>query len=258
VKTYWNVFKAQIKKTFILRWRYLFNTVSTLATFYVVFLLMFTGARSLEAGPVSADNLEGLLVGYLVWMFATMGYSRLAHNLTREAQIGTLEQLHLSPAGFGWVNAAELFAWFAWDSVAIFLVLLAISSSTGQHLHLDLVSLIPLLVVTTSGAYGVGLIMGGLALVYKQVQGALQILQFAFIACLVAPARRFPLAAWLPLNAGNRLIQQVMIDGRRLWELPGDLLLVALGAGFLYLVAGGVVFSLCDRRARRDGLLAQY
>lgn len=86
---------------------------------------------------------------------------------------GTLEQLAMSPLGFGRVLLSRLAAAFLFDLLVMLLFLLLMMASTGKWLHLDLLSLLPLLLLTMAGVLGIGFIMGGLALVFKQIQASL-------------------------------------------------------------------------------------
>ncbi|MFO8033908.1 MAG: ABC transporter permease [Candidatus Bipolaricaulota bacterium] len=238
--------------------RYAFNTLSTLATVYLVFLLMFFGARILVGGEAMfGDTLEGLIVGFMVWTLSIVAYSELSWALMREAQLGTLEQLYMSPAGFRWVTVCWAMGAFLTSLVFSVPIVLLMMATTGRYLSLDVPSLLPLLLLTVSGVFGIGLAVAGLALVFKRIQAAFQILQFVFVAFLFAPSE----PAWakaLPLNWGTELIGRVMVHGMRLTEMPGLDLLILLANAVGWFGAGFLVFSVLERTARRRGLLGHY
>ncbi len=238
--------------------RYAFNTLSTLATLYVVFLLMFFGAQILVGGEVMfGDTLEGLIVGFMVWTLSIVAYSELSWSLMREAQLGTLEQLYMSPAGFRWVVVCWAGGAFLTSLVFSFPILFLMMVTTGRYLRLDVLGLLPLLVLTVAGVFGIGLAVAGLALVFKRIQAAFQILQFVFVGFLFAPSE--PVwAKVLPLNWGTELIGRVMVQGTRLREIPGLELLFLLANAVGWFGAGFVAFSLLERVARRRGLLGHY
>ena len=255
----WVVFKAVFFRTIVEMRRYAFNTVAGLVTMYLIFLLLFLGAKFV-GGPTFATggSLEGLVVGYLVWLLALIAYQDLAWQIASEAEIGTLEQLYLSPAGVAWVNGCYLLARFLVTLLTGGLILVLMMLTTGRLLHLDLVSLIPLTALTVASAYGFGFVMGGLALVFKRIQQTFQILQFVFVAFLIAPVGRYAWLKYMPLALGNELIRRVMVDGVRLWRLPpGDLGLATL-VGLGYFLAGLGAFGWCLRVARDRGMLGQY
>ncbi|MEW6032121.1 MAG: ABC transporter permease [Bacillota bacterium] len=255
----WVVFVAVFKKTLVEMRRYLFNMVSGLVSMYLIFLLLFFGAKAVGGSAFqTGGHLEGLIVGYTIWILSLLAYQDLAWQIASDAEIGTLEQLYLSPAGFGWVNASHMAARFVVNMVIISLILFVMMLTTGRWLHLDLISLVPLLVLTVIPCYGLGFLMGGLALVFKRIQSSFQILQFVFVALIAAPMSQFPWIKYLPLAMGNSLLREVMVEGARLWQMSAsDLgLATAVGVGYLALGYGGFAYLL--NVARDRGLMGHY
>lgn len=253
------VFSAVVRKAVAMFRRYVFNTVSSMVTIYLFFTLMFFGAKAV-GGPAlsSAGTLEAMVVGYFIWIVAITSYSDLSWDLTNEAQMGTLEQLYLSPAGYRWISAFSLAANAGLQLAFSFALLFLTMVTTGRYLRLDLVSLLPILLVTMVGIYGIGYTLAGLALIFKRIQAFFQVVQFLMIAFLMAPLGRVAWFKLLPLAMGNRLAAQVMVDGKRLWELaPADLLILVAVSAF-YLAVGLAVFSRCEKVAKNAGLLGQY
>ena len=151
------------------------------------------------------------------------------------------------------MGACTIISDFVFSFVPIMLLLIAMMATTGRWLRVDLVSLIPLLLITLLGAYGVGFALGGLALVFKRIQALFQIMQFVFVGLLVIPTR-VPGVKYLPLALGNDLIYRTMVQGVRLWRLPIGDILTAVAVGAAYLAAGILVFSWCERVAKNRGL----
>lgn len=258
-RRYWNVFRAAVGKTLVEMKRYLFNTISGLITMYIVFLLLFYGAKAI-GGPAfqTGGSLEGMVVGYTVWLLALVAYQDQAWTISMEAEIGTLEQLYLTPAGFSWVMGSFAVARLLMNLVIVGVIMLVMMASTGTWLTLDLLSIIPLFIITVMAPYGFGFMMAGLALVFKRIQNSFQILQFVFVAFLVAPIDRFPWMKALPLTMGNNLLQRVMVDGQRLWDIPVADLAVAAGVSLAYLIVGLVAFAYAVKVARDRGLMGHY
>jgi len=252
-------FCAIVKRYLIELKRYPFNTLSGLATLYIVFLLIFLGARYVQSAGVSlfGESLEGVVVGYMMWTFALAAFSDLSWALMREAQLGTLEQLYMCPYGFRFVSLAWIAGSFLTGLIFVGVLLGLMMLTTGHLLHLPLGSLLPLLLLTVAAVYGVGFAMAGLALVFKRIQSFFQILQFVFVALVALPAEPWWAKA-LPLSLGTRLIARVMIEGRSLGELPGSDLVILVANGLVYLGLGLAAFTFCERAARRRGLLAHY
>ena len=254
----WVVLRAVVAKSLIELRRYLFNTISGLVTMYVVFLLLFFGARSLGPAFSTGTGLEGLVVGYLVWMMSITAYQDLAHTIANEAEVGTLEQLFLTPTGFAWMGGSYMIGQFLVNLLFTAILLLSMMLTSGRWLHLDLVSLLPLILITIAASYGFGFILGGLALVFKRIQALFQILTFGLVGFVAAPIAQYAWMKLLPLALGNQLLKRVMVDGLRIWELPAGDLLLATGVGLSYLLIGLLIFGYCLRAARNRGMLGHY
>jgi ABC-2 type transport system permease protein len=255
-----NVLAAVFRRDWTMMKRYMVNSVSSLMSIYMVFMLIFMGLQSVSryASTSGLDgSLEGTIVGFFVWTFTIYAFSNLSWNLTNEAQTGTLEQLYLAPCGFKWVGACTIVSDFVFSFVPIMLLLVAMMATTGKWLRVDLISLVPLLLITLLGGHGVGFALGGLALVFKRIQALFQIVQFVFIGLLVIPIH-VPVAKYLPLAMGNYLIRRTMVDGVRLWRLPPADVLIAVAVGAAYLAVGIAIFSWCERVAKNRGLLGHY
>ncbi|MEW6522793.1 MAG: ABC transporter permease [Bacillota bacterium] len=252
------VFRAVFVRNLIMMRRYMANTLSGIITIYIVFMLLFLGVQAMTGGAfaIGATTLEGLVVGYLVWTFAMVGYQDLAWGITNEAQMGTLEKLYLTPIGFRWVNGFSQISGLLVNFAIVGVLLALIMLTTGVSLRVDIVSVVPLLLVTVSAAYGLGFAMGGLALIHKRIQSAFQIVQFVLVAFIAAPAS--PWSRLLPLNLGSRLLTSVMVHGVRLWELPPWDVMISLVVGVAYLWLGLVIMAYHERKARDRGLLGHY
>ena len=253
----WIMFKAMVKRYAIELRRYYFNTLSMLVSFYFIFLLLFLGIQSVS-GPQFGDALNGMVVGFSVFYLTIYSYAELSWVLIQEAQQGTLEQLSMSPLGFGRVLIARITAALVFRLLIMFALLILLMATTGRWLSVDLLTVLPLLVLTVASAQGVGFVMGGLALVFKQIQASLGILQFVFVALIAAPLDQFPFLKFLPLSWGTHLIGQAMIAGTRIWQMSGSDVLLLIANAVFYFGVGFSIFKLFERAARNRGLLGHY
>lgn len=251
------LFRAVAKKRALLMVRYPANTLSQFAVVYIVFLVISFGGRAL-AGAALTDSIEGIIVGYLLWTMAIGAYSGLAWNVTRESQWGTLEQLFMSPFGFGRVMAVQtvvnVLEAFLWGACILALMVL----TTGQSLAIEPVTVLVLGTLAVAPAVGIGFVFAALALLYKRVENAFPLVQFVLIGLIAAPVSEFPLLGWLPLAQGSHLLGRAMADGVRLWEFSPSALAVLFVAAVGYLVIGYFVFHRAQRRARHKGVMGQY
>lgn len=251
------LFRAVLHKRAILLVRYPIDTVGSFAGVYLFFVLIFYGGRAV-AGPQLDDSLGGLIVGYFLATMGITAYQELANTISNEAQWGTLEQLYMSPLGFGAVMLAEsvvhVLVSFFWGAIILALMLL----TTGRTLAFDLPTLLPLVTLATLSALGFGFVFAGAAVLYKRISNAFSAMTFVLLAFTAAPVGQYPLLKLLPLAQGSYLLRRAMEDGVGLWSFPPAELAILAGVAVGYLLVGYAVFVLGTRRARRKGVMGHY
>ena len=239
--------------------RYAFDTLSGLISIYGFFLVIFFGAKIFGGDQAGfGEDIEGVVVSYGMWAITMFSMSALTYDLTQEAQLGTLEQLGMSPFGLVRVLVARAFTSLA-TYVAMWVALLVVMmATTGRWLHIDVVSIVPLLGVTIVGVIGVGFLLAGLSVFFKRVQQGLQVFQVVFIALVVVPPDEVPIMKFLPLAWGTHLISRVMTDEASIFGFPpGDVMFLLLNS-LAYFGAGIAVFRAFEGAARQRGLLGHY
>lgn len=249
--------EALARKRVVILKEYPVNTLTQLAVTYLFFAGIFFGGKAV-AGPAITDSLPGIIVGFFVWTMAITAFAGAARSIMQEAQWGTLEQLYMSPYGFERVMAVNavvrLLESFAWGGV----ILAAMLATTRQTLSLDVLTVVPLVVLTVASALGIGFVFAGLALVYKRIENLFGLFNFGLLFLIAAPVDEYPALAALPLTQGSALLQRAMTDGVALWNLPAIELAILVATAVGYAAVGMVAFRVAEARARRDGLLGQY
>jgi ABC-2 type transport system permease protein len=251
------LFSVVVRKQLTLMVRYPLNTATQFLTMVILFGVIFFGGQAV-AGAAITDSLGGIIVGMFIWSLAVVAFSGLAWNVTREAQWGTLERLFLSPNGFGFVMLTKMVVnvliSFCW-SLALLVVMMVLS---GRWLTVDPFTVIPLAVLTIASIAGVGFLFAGLALLYKRIEKIFQLVQWAFVGLIAAPAGSYPLLKLLPVTHGSYLLRRAMEDGVRLWDFALAELGLLVATAIVYFCGGYYVLRMAQRRARRKGLLSQY
>ena len=250
---------GELKRSVIHMKRYYFETLSMLFVFFVFFVLIFFGAKAISGGtPRIGGGLEGIIVGYFVWTMAMVGYSDVSENLVEEATTGTLEQIAMSPLGLTRVVVGYLLSSIITGGVVLSVLLIVMMAVTGKWLNLDVISILPLILLTTLGIGGVGFVMGGLAVVFKRTRSILNILQIVLLAFVVVPLDRYPAMKYLPLAWGNHLLQRVMVEGRSIFQIPPADLGFLVASTVAYAAGGLMIFRYFEKVARHKGLLGHY
>ena len=137
-------------------------------------------------------------------------------------------------------------------------VALLINGDNGSMVDIDVISIMPILILTLISMFGVGFMIAGISIIVKQVGAFLQILQFILAALTFIPLTVAPFFAFLPFVKGVDLVRQVMIHGYTLSQFTvADFLILGFNA-IVYLTLGLLFFTYCERIAMKKGLLAHY
>lgn len=249
--------KVVVYKRLLLEIRYPLNFLAQLLTMLFFFVVIFYGGRAV-AGPRLGESLDGIIVGFFLFSLAITAYSNLSWAVTREAQWGTLERLYMSPHGIGTImgvkTAVNVVLSFVWGAV-ILLVMMAI---TGRWLTVDVLTVVPLATLMVASVIGLGFAFAGLGLLFKRIENVFQLVQFAFIGLIAAPAGRVEWLKLLPVTHGGYLTRVAVTEGVRLWQFSLSELGLLLVTATLYLATGYYCFQIASTRARDEGLLAHY
>lgn len=253
------LYGTSLRRTLIEFRRYWFDSVTGLVSIYGFFVVIFFGARLFGGDrPGFGETLSGVVVAYAMWALVVFSLGVVTFELIQEAQQGTLEQLGMSSFGLPHVLVARAFTGLIVQFFFISILLVLMMATTGRWLHLDIFSITPLLVVTLVGVLGFGLLLGGLAIVFKRVQQPLQVTQVALIALVIGPVESWTWLKFMPLSWGTHLLRRVMVDEIGLLSLGGADLLFLVANSAAYFGGGLIVFRYLERNARDRALLGQY
>lgn len=253
-----NLLKANTRKEYLELKRYLPNTIAMVVTFYVIFLGMFAGIQLIGDPSAQDINTQYVIVNYIFWFLAMMVMNNIGWKITNEAMRGTLEQLCMSPMGIWRIMVTRLISSAGINFLIIIALLYFSMLTTGQWLNIDVVTIIPILLLTLISMFGVGFMIAGISIVLKQVQAFLQVLQFILAGLTFIPLSVAPLFAYLPFVKGVDLVRNVMIDGATFNQIGWEGFLILGFNAIFYFVLGLIIFFLCERTAMRKGLLAHY
>jgi len=236
--------------------RYPMELLGSVVGAVVVFSLFFSGVHYLSGPDLLGDRLEALVIGLLSWSLAFSLLSNTASTLSEEALAGLLEQLVLTKPGLLGVvliRAALSLLHIGLLNVPIFLAVLL---SSQAQLHIQPI-LLPLLAALASGSLGIGLALGGLALIHKRIGQLLGLLQFALLGLFLVRFETLP-GSWgmlsyaLPLAPVVSALRETAGRGH---ALETALFLWAIANAIAYLIIGILLFARSLRFARQKGLL---
>jgi ABC-2 type transport system permease protein len=229
---------------------------------------MFAAAVILLSGILGGNfNKEASLLlaaGWLTWTVASDGMAELPQSISDEARTGTLEQLCITPVPLSVILVVRSLVYFLGVgargilAAAILSFFVAPLSLSPIILFLFLMSLI--------GAYGLGFLFAGLALIFKRVK-ALTNLVFSLMIFFTGAFVGLESTGWVfqvlkilfPLTWGISLMRQVVSGSANLTLLihNGALLWLAIHS-IVYLFIGLGLFGWGYWTARKTGTLGHY
>lgn len=247
---------VQLQAEFILAFevlkRYWFNNLVGTFVDLVYFYAIFVAVRSL----VPKEGLPGtpsLVLMYTV-LHLTLGfYTSFYRFLRNDSLQGTLEHLALAQGGL----LRQLFMRLIAQGTVIltenFLVLLILVVLTG--VTLEVTPWWPLGIgVVLLAAVGISLLVGALALYFKQVDNVFTLIQFLLIPYFLSFIQWRPYMAYLPFAPGAHLVRLGLTGG----EFDRGIFLLALLQGLLLFGAGLWAMAYMYRLVRRRGILGRF
>lgn len=242
--------------------RYKVDFVGRIITSYLLFALVFfggqTAARRLGQTANLGSGLTGFVVGWFLLAMVQAAYASLSKAITRESRRGTLEQLYISPYGFGRVMLTRVVIQILLSVLAGAMILALMLLTTNQTVDVDVITVVPIVLFTLLSVVGVGLLLAGLTLVYKKVGSLINIVQFAIIGLVGAPLLEVGWLRYLPVAQGSMLLQRAMTGSTAIWEFSAADLSVLFATGLGYFGVGYAVFAYCSRVARARGVMGHY
>lgn len=257
IQTRGRLFRGVIAKKALLMYRYPINTLASIVTIYVFFLLTLFGGRAVGGGAFD-DSLASIVVGFFLVTASISAYNSLANAFAAEASWGTLEQLYMCRSGFGLVAVFIAVAEVLISVLTAFSVLVAMLLTTDIQLQFNLVSILVTLVLSVSSVIGVGFVFGGAAVVYKRIGNVFNIIQFGFIGLIAAPVESYPALKLLPLTQGSYLLRRIMTEDAHLWTFAPSEVVVLVATGVGYALLGYLVMLRFVRIARNRGVMGHY
>lgn len=252
----------ETRKRLLIMWDYKSNMLTQI----FMMVLIFVGATFLiGGGQFRADQIPSMLLGYTVWYYARIVIMTTSSEMLGEAQIGTLEQIYMSPAHPAWILLARMFVLLCSSTIVVILPTILIAAPLGIHFPFRPEGLI-IFALTLVGLFGFALALSGAALVFKQIETLADLIQnvLLFLTGSLLPITHFPpwlffFAQSLPITQGITVIREVMLQGESLiavWN-NGSLLWLVLNSA-IYLGIGWAIYIICERYAKVKGSLGQY
>lgn len=253
-----NAFVGPIRMFYILQIRYWTQMLTDIFGSYVTFLMIFLGTELSGIEIKTGNTLSYLIVGYWVAKFVTNAFNSIGTYLSNEMAMGTLEQMYLTPFPFLYIMFSRALASLLYSFVLNILVLILMMLTTGKWLHVDVLSIAPLVLIALVQAYSFSICMAGLTLIFRRVTAFGQVVSMMLVTFLAAPQNISPIVRYLPLNQTWHLVSRVMVTGVSLWSAPISSLFFIVIQTIILVWISLIIYRVCDQIVRRRGLLGQH
>lgn len=236
--------KAELRRTWVSRRRYLISTVTSLITFGVVSIVGWLGLRAVffqGAGDYAASAT-------LLWPLVLAGFGIAANQIEEDIEVGTIEQLYLSaPSVLRLLHIRSLVGFL--DTLAFTTPLLLIGGyylGWGTLGRWILTQVAPLWL----SLYGLGLVLAGLTLRYRRLGALSNLLLMGVMALAVVSVPSDGVWPWL-----QHMFPMIGVSATSTWPDGWWLRYVA---AILYLMLGVGAFLGLEAQAKRLGMIGKY
>lgn len=261
MKTALFVILNEIRKGLLVTWHYKFNVVSEFITLGIYFL---GTALLMNYGNTDLAEFGPSLIGYIVWVYSSY-ILKVSLILTLEGRSGTLEQMYMSPVHPALIFIGASISTIVSSTLMIAAMTLFITLVCSIYLPLQLAAL-PVLIIILIGLIGFGLCIAGMALLYKNVAGLIDLIDnlLFYVSGSMLPIEQLPvwiqkIAHTLPTTEGIIVLRDVIFEGQTLRMLMhnGKLFFLVFNS-VVYFLVGLLLFVYCEKIAKRRGSLGQY
>lgn len=182
--------------------RYWFESLFGLALVTILFTGLLVAISVVGDSDISSGKLDGLIVGFALWIFATAAYSSSSHDIADETRARTIEQICVAPISLATVLGIRACIRLLRGAFALGLILLAIEMVTEGRLNLKYYPILLLSLLAAPGLAGLGYLMAGLILLVKRAETAQALMYPALIALVALPAYPLNMLSALPYALG--------------------------------------------------------
>ena len=235
--------------------QYWFETFSSLFFLIGIFLGLFYGIKGFVLEQGDGQSLDGLVLGFLLWTFATGAYGSVTKSLIEDTQKGYIEQLFLCPNGFISLMLCRSLSESLVGLVMLTMIAYIVMAITGNWLTINFAYFYGILLLSAPSLVGFGLMISGLALLFKRVETVGAMLNLALMGLVALDGLPLNVFTFLPFVPGASLAQDVVLDQS---SLRLDYLLIVIANSLVYLTSGIYMFRAFEKQAKKRNLIGQY
>lgn len=265
------IIKAELKKLMGDYKNYWFNYLFGNITLFILaagLFWAFAGQNQSQSGSIVV-----FLFGLFFWYFSSDALGMTSQMIFEELMLGTFEQLLMTTSPIKKIIWSRLFVQFLLRTlfaVVFFTVLISVFGmwtalgALGSQLFILLI----VFLIGVLGLYGMGFVVAGLALVFKQAGSIVGILSYfvlfftgTIVKLELLPTIIKPIAYLFPVTFANKLIRELVsplgnISMLNVFQYKSFWMLIA--NTILWLFVGQLIFNKAMQLAKKKGNLSSY
>jgi ABC-2 type transport system permease protein len=250
-----HLFVNEIKLQWYEMRQYWFETLSGLIFITGIFLGLFYGIKGFMLEQGDGQSLDGLLLGFLLWTFATGAYGSVTKSVIEDTQKGYIEQLFLCPNGFISLMLYRSLSESIVGLVMLTVIAYVVMAITGNWLNINFASFYGILLLSAPSLVGFGLMISGLALLFKRVETVGAMLTLALMGLVALDGLPLNVFTFFPFVPGASLARDIVLDQS---SFRLDHLLIVMANSLVYLVGWIFAFRAFEKQAKKRNLIGQY
>ncbi|MCK9488044.1 MAG: hypothetical protein M0Q42_01340 [Xanthomonadales bacterium] len=244
----------EISRNVLLLRRYWFEAVLSLGLVLVLFGGLIFTVLSVGGGTLESGSVDGIIVGFAVWLFATTAMGGAMGDVAEETEQRTLEQICLAPLPLGTLLAVRALLQLGGGLLMLVVTLMVIEVVTGGRLEIPYIPTLAAALLAAPSLLGVGFALAGVLLLSKKGTG-IQVAAFPLVLGLMAlPAYPMNALALLPFAFGAAAAR-ASAAGTALG--PEVFAVIALNSA-CYLALGVLIYRRLEQHARKLGVLGHF
>lgn len=247
-------FANELRLMLYVKRRYWFESVLSMLFIVGMFCALLYAVVSVSGTSISSGDLDTMIVGFVLWLFATGSYNSAANDVAEETRHRTIENTYIAPMSFTQILAVRAMLQLLVAAALLASGMGIVDQLAADRIHINLPRVLGTALLAAPALAGVGYVVAGLLLLLKKVQVVHALMYFVLISLVALPAYPVNVFAVLPYSLACAAMKASMTG----MAIPARVYLLIAANSFAYLTLGLLLFARLEKRARRLGVLGHW
>jgi len=249
-----SVFNSELRKYLCEVKAYYPDHIVNIVVTYIFFTAFFLGFSKGEAASGS------YYIGFVCWFFTNNIISEASVSISFEKQVGTFSQLLVKPVSIEALLTIRTTVWFSVSLIEAIILMVLVKLTLPITISFNIL-IVPVILITLVGIWGLGFILAGLTLLYTKTASFDSIISYAllFLTGALIDISKLPefiqkIGYIIPLSLGIK-ISKAIIDNTAIYSR--DILLLVVNS-IIYLFIGIFFFKYTMYKSKQKGIITHY